>query len=147
MITVRKAVVSDAEVMASTEKKYLNCPWTASQIADEIQSNGVVFVTAEVNGEYAGHLSGRIVEDECDVSNIVVDERFRRMGVAQALFGLFFESVRGMGAWDIYLTVRVNNTPAVSLYQKIGFTPLGKRKGYYKGIDGIIMRKALEPPV
>ena len=42
---------------------------------------------------------------------------------------------------DISLEVRENNIPAISLYEKNGFEKKAIRKGYYKGIDGILMER------
>lgn len=143
MITVGKADVADAANMASVEKMYLDFPWTEAQIAEEIRSNSSVFVAAKVDGEYAGHLSGRLLDDECEFSNVVVAEKFRRRGVAQKMFAEFFSLAAARGVRDIFLQVRRTNEPALGLYKKIGFEPIGVRKGYYKGVDGIIMRKVL----
>ena len=41
----------------------------------------------------------------------------------------------------ITLEVNENNLPAISLYKKYGFKEVAKRKGYYSGIDAILMEK------
>lgn len=143
MITVRRSTPEDARIMAETEALCLDFPWTAEQIVYEInRSDGVCF-TAEIDGEYAGHLSAEAFDGECETSNIAVVEKFRRRGVGQKLFEALFDEMRARGVSEIYILVRCDNAPAVNLYRKVGFEAVGKRKGYYKGLDGITMRKNL----
>ena len=40
---------------------------------------------------------------------------------------------------SISLEVRENNYPAIRLYKKFNFSERAIRKGYYQGIDGILM--------
>ena len=42
---------------------------------------------------------------------------------------------------DITLEVKMDNFPAISLYEKNGFERKAIRKGYYNGIDGILMER------
>ena len=39
----------------------------------------------------------------------------------------------------ISLEVKIDNYPAIKLYKKFDFVPKATRKGYYNGIDGILM--------
>ena len=41
------------------------------------------------------------------------------------------------------LEVKETNTPAISLYEKLGFKISHKRKGYYNGVDAIVMIKEM----
>ena len=44
------------------------------------------------------------------------------------------------------LEVRASNVPAISLYEKLGFAEVGRRKNYYRNPreDALIMRKEWE---
>ena len=44
---------------------------------------------------------------------------------------------------SLMLEVRTSNTPAISVYEKLGFIEVGRRKNYYRNPkeDAIIMRK------
>ena len=42
---------------------------------------------------------------------------------------------------NITLEVKKDNIPAISLYKSVGFVEKAIRKGYYQGIDGILMEK------
>ena len=42
---------------------------------------------------------------------------------------------------SITLEVNKNNIPALNLYKKFNFNEVAIRKGYYNGIDGILMER------
>lgn len=138
-VAVRKAVIADAEAIAKTERAYIDCPWTESQIAEEIDS-GAVFLVAETEGNFCGYVSGEITLDECEISNIAVLEEYRRRGVGKKLLTELLAELRTRAVKSVFLLVRDGNTPAIMLYTCLGFSQVGKRKNYYKGKDALIMR-------
>ena len=50
------------------------------------------------------------------------------------------------GIHALLLEVRVSNTPAITLYEKLGFSQVGRRKNYYHNPkeDALILRKEWE---
>ena len=42
---------------------------------------------------------------------------------------------------SITLEVNKNNIPALNLYKKFAFHEVAIRKGYYNGVDGILMER------
>ena len=42
---------------------------------------------------------------------------------------------------SITLEVAINNEPAFALYKKYAFKEVNRRKGYYDGVDALIMRR------
>lgn len=142
MITLRKANKSDAHIIAALEHAYIDCPWTESQIAEEIERSIAVFYVAECDGEVCGYVSGEVTADECEISNIAVSELHRRKGVGKALLTALLDEV-ALNVTSVFLMVRDGNTPAIALYQSLGFTRVGLRKNYYKGQDALIMRLSM----
>lgn len=138
-IAVRKAERSDAPNIAMAEQAYIDCPWTESQIAEEIDG-GAVFLVAESEGEFCGYVSGRTVDDECEISNIAVVEKYRRQGIGKTLLSSLLTELTVRGVHSVFLLVRDGNVPATALYQSLGFIRVGLRKNYYKGKDALIMR-------
>lgn len=138
-MTVRKATSLDARNIAAAERAYIDCPWTESQIEDEIDGDAV-FLVAESCGEFCGYVSGRVVDDECEISNIAVMEAYRRCGVGKALLTALIGELAVRGVNSVFLLVRDGNTPAMALYQNCGFILVGRRPNYYKGKDALIMR-------
>lgn len=75
---------------------------------------------------------------EVDIINIVIDENYRRHGYASKLIEYVINYASNR---PIFLEVNDQNTNALNLYKKYGFTEINRRKGYYNGIDAIIMEK------
>ena len=75
---------------------------------------------------------------EVDIINIVIDENYRRHGYASKLLEYVINYASNR---PIFLEVNDQNTNALNLYKKYGFTEINRRKGYYNGIDAIIMEK------
>jgi ribosomal-protein-alanine N-acetyltransferase len=69
----------------------------------------------------------------------------RRRGIATTLLDeLVVRAVHG-GARELFLEVRVDNEAARRLYEKEGFTVVGRRRGYYDHgrVDAVVMRREL----
>lgn len=157
MIKYRNAALGDESKITSLMNKYVDAPWNENQVKDEISSGALFFVAVnkpesndngDINncaesGEVVGFLSGVVGGDECELSDIAVDERYRKIGIATRLFELLFNELKNKKVNKVFLLVRFNNDPAVSLYNKLGFNCVGKRKGYYGGADALIMKKDL----
>ena len=63
----------------------------------------------------------------------------RRQKLGTRLLLALVERAVGRGARHLTLEVRATNTDAQELYERFGFSPVGKRKGYYQGEDAIVM--------
>ena len=59
----------------------------------------------------------------------------RGKGLAQQLLDLLVHAARERGAARIYLEMRRGN-PAIHLYEKVGFEPIGVRPNYYRMTNG-----------
>jgi ribosomal-protein-alanine N-acetyltransferase len=79
--------------------------------------------------------------DEAHIVTVAVREDARRRGVGEALVAAAIELARRRAAETVTLEVRVSNTGAQALYEKYGFTRVGRRRGYYtdNGEDALIM--------
>ena len=73
-----------------------------------------------------------MVPYEADILNITVRPEARRQGIATQLLGKIGELAEPRGVTVIHLEVRESNTPARTLYGKLGFTVDGIRKNYYE---------------
>ena len=78
--------------------------------------------------------------------NVAVHPDFRRQGIAEALVNGLVEHLKTMGSHCLTLEVRASNVPAISLYEKLGFSEIGRRKNYYRNPreDALILRKEWE---
>ncbi len=83
----------------------------------------------------AGFVLTRHVLDEEELLLIAVVPGARRRGVGAALIEQLFTAARARGTTRIFLEMRRGN-PALHLYEKFGFTPIGERKHYYRMANG-----------
>lgn len=80
---------------------------------------------------------------------IGVAKEHQRHGIAAALLSSLVDRARTQGARRMLLEVRVDNEPALALYQRFGFKRMGLRKRYYQpgNIDAYTMSLDLNPRV
>lgn len=88
-----------------------------------------------------GYIGVHEIVGEAYVANVAVSQKYRRFGIASALLGEAEKGAKERGCEFISLEVRKSNVPAISLYEKRGYTVRGVRKNFYSDPteDGIIM--------
>ncbi|MDE7463801.1 MAG: hypothetical protein K2M48_02130, partial [Clostridiales bacterium] len=77
-VSYRKAVVSDTDSISDMMLRYVDCPWTAAQVVDEINNPDAPFYVATAGEQVVGFLSGVYAADECEISDVAVELPFRR---------------------------------------------------------------------
>ena len=77
-----------------------------------------------------------VVQDEAEIIDIRVGERFQRTGIGESLLTQSFEKLRLSEIQSVFLEVRSSNTAALALYEKLGFAMMGRRENYYKTAAG-----------
>lgn len=123
--------------------------WTAAQLAGAMIAPGTHCVTISNEGTFgprdistiSGFYMTRQVVDEEELLLIAVAPAARGAGLGGKMLAHLEEQARQRGSALLHLEMRADN-PAQSLYTKFGFEPVGRRKKYYKGADGV-MRDAI----
>lgn len=80
------------------------------------------------------------IYDRAEINQIEVDIFHRNCGKASKLLKKMIEVVDK----SITLEVKKDNFVAIHVYKKFGFKEKAIRKGYYQGIDGILMERKNE---
>lgn len=119
--------------------------WNRRQVADALTLASTYALVVDADGEVwngdpaasapAGFLLTRHVLDEEELLLIGVVPGARRRGVGAALIEHLFAAARARGITRIYLEMRRGN-PAIALYRKFGFDPIGERRNYYRMANG-----------
>lgn len=131
-VNIRPAELFDAKDIAETESLTLGAEgWSENGITETLNRNGYYFV-CEINGKIVGHGGFTTVLDEGDITNIAVRPEFRRKGLASKILEAMIDSANKQNLAFLTLEVRSQNTPAMSLYEKYGFTVRGERKNFYR---------------
>ena len=132
-IRVRPMLESDIEAVARIGSLSSQTPWTEVSVLTYFLREDTIFAVAEAgeNGPLIGFAALLLAPPESDVLDIVVETACRGRGVGYALLDGICDLALIKGVDTIFLEVRPSNTPARRLYDKLGFTPIGVRKGYY----------------
>ncbi len=77
------------------------------------------------------------IYDRCEINQIKVLKEKRNLGYGTKILKYLTEKVE----MPITLEVNKENIPAIKLYRKLGFKDVAIRKGYYNGVDGILMER------
>lgn len=127
------AVVS---IMESAFDDRFGEAWTRSQCGGILPMRGVQLLLARNDaGDPIGFSLQRIIAGDGELLLLAVAPEARRQGVGTALLEQFINIAREEGAGRIHLEVRDGN-PAVGMYRRAGFKPVGRRRKYYHGRTG-----------
>ncbi len=138
---IRQIKKGEEVYAAQIEKACLETPWTEKQIL-EMPENSVYLVVADGDNVCA-IASMYCVIGEGQIMNLAVAENFRRMGLGEKILNKLFDFARENNCENITLEVAENNIGAISLYKKWGFNTVGRRKGFYRGVDALVLEKIL----
>ena len=75
--------------------------------------------------------------------NLAVHPEYRKQGIGTELICQLVEKLKKNGSHSLMLEVRASNESAISVYHKLGFVEVGRRKNYYRNPkeDALILRK------
>ncbi len=116
--------------VARLERECFSEPWSEKSLLEEIDNPDAYFIVETENGEVVGYAGMHTPCGDCYIDNIAVFEKFRGKGFGERLTLSLIEKARELGDF-ISLEVRVSNAPAIGLYEKLGFSAVGKRKNFY----------------
>lgn len=145
-LVIRPAAPSDAPGIAELEIETSGHPWSKESILHDItESNIAVVISAELDDKLVGYADVWNIAGEGQLNNIAVTGAARGNHIGQKMMEYLFDALRESGATEMSLEVRVSNTAARRMYEKLGFVNLGIRPGYYEdnGEDAVIYRKDL----
>ena len=136
--------VDDLDAVERIERASYAAPWSRSMFAGELAKPGSLCVGAfGDDAELVGFLVVSRYVDAWHVMNLAVAPEDRGTGLATALMERLFELTADDGNRGYTLEVRVSNTAAIRLYERLGFKPKGVRRSYYTDNreDALIMWK------
>lgn len=107
-------------------------------ILNDLQNNpfGHYLCYIEKN-KIIGYIYYSDIYERAEINQIEVEIIHRNCGIALKLMKYLTETVEK----SITLEVKIDNLPAIHLYEKFNFSKIGIRKGYYDGIDAILMER------
>jgi ribosomal-protein-alanine N-acetyltransferase len=145
-VDIRALALTDLNAIEEIERRSYTTPWSRSMFAGELAKPAALSLGAFEDGRLAGYLIVSRYVDAWHVMNIAVAPAFRRRGIATALLEKLFELTGDASKRGYTLEVRVSNEGAIKLYERLGFSARGIRRGYYTDNreDALIMWRDAE---
>ena len=141
MIHFRELLPADAEGVARVERESFPTPWSREDFWREASNEFACYIVALDDEEIIGFGGCWISFEEAQVTNIALTASQRGRGLGKVLMEKLMRAAAERGAERMTLEVRPSNTPALHLYEGLGFAAIGVRRKYYQdnGEDAILM--------
>ena len=141
----RPMVAADIDQLVKAELRcFPEDPWTAEAFSSILSLPAFHGVVLEEAGRFIGYLVAYEILDEGELLNIAILPEDRGRGLGRRLLKNWLDRLREERFRAVFLDVRVNNDPAIRLYESFGFKVIGTRKGYYtNGENALEMMLAL----
>ena len=144
-IEIRQATVLDLpEIMKLETDSFANDAWPEETFKSELAAKHTYYILALEDNLVVGYagLSKLPGSDQADIQTIAVREDKRGLGIGKKLMDTLTLQATELGAKEIFLEVRADNSIAQKLYKLFGFKQIGTRKKYYQpdGVDAFIMK-------
>lgn len=147
MVEIIPMTIDHLDSVMEIENSSFAIPWSRKSMEGELDSPMKIYYVALVDGVVAGYAGMWHVITEGHITNIAVAEKYRGMGVGNALVQELIKKGESLDMLGITLEVRVSNQTALHIYKKNGFVLSGVRKEYYEDNkeDAYIMWKYFIP--
>lgn len=141
-ILIVAASVPHANVISALHGLCFDDPWSPFTVRQVLGMPGAFGLLAVPEGysapetDLAGFVLARFAGGECEVLSLAVGKAWRSRGVGRMLLDAAIHRARAAGATKMFLEVAEDNPAAQGLYQKLGFSAVGRREDYYKRRHG-----------
>jgi len=135
---IRRMREEDLASVREIERLSFSNPWSDNTFRGEIQNTAVSFpmvVVRRPGDEVVGYIIYWQIRDDVQVNNIAVHPDCRGLGLGEAMMRYAIAKSVEAGAAFVTLEVRPSNAAALTLYRKLGFEIMGRRKDYYTKPD------------
>ncbi len=141
---IRRMREEDLPAVRAIETLSFSNPWSDNTFRGEIQNTSISFPMVVVrrpgnpvvaDEEVVAYVIYWQIRDDVQVNNIAVHPACRGLGLGEAMMRYVIAKSRETAVTFLTLEVRQSNTPALTLYKKLGFEIVGTRKSYYTNPD------------
>jgi [ribosomal protein S18]-alanine N-acetyltransferase len=145
MIEIRRLALADLSAIERIEREAYPTPWSRSMFAGELAKPSSISLGAfdAATDTLVGYLITSRYVDAWHIMNLAVAAASRRRGIASDLLDELFRLTDDDPRRGYTLEVRVSNSNAIKLYERMGFERTGLRRAYYTDNreDAIVMWK------
>ena len=139
-LAIRTAREKDLDAIVRLEEEAFRDPWPREMLASELaHPRALLLVASQGEAESpAGYAAFRHAAGEAELLRLAVVPGERRRGIGRALAAEGLARLVREGVQVCHLEVRMDNEPAIALYQRLGFVHIGRRRDYYRdGSDAL----------
>jgi [ribosomal protein S18]-alanine N-acetyltransferase len=138
-------VAGDIDEVFALETSVYPHPWSRGNFVDSLTSGYNGWTLRDDAGTLVGYFLLMTAVDEAHLLNVAVAAPRQREGLGLYLLDKIVCCARGLGMESILLEVRPSNLRALKVYERYGYTEIGRRKNYYPAHNGqredaIVMR-------
>lgn len=138
-ININVMTSTDIELMEPDFAKNFDKFWSVDILKNDFKDANSKYIVAKVDNEIVGFAGIKVILDEADIMNIVVNIHKRNLGIGSVLIENLIQIADDLNCTTITLEVNENNIPAIRLYEKYHFERIGLRKKYYNNADDAII--------
>lgn len=138
---IRNMEQADLERVSALEQESFSMPWSKEAFQDALKMKDSIYLVVEEASEIIAYCGVWVILDEGQINNVAVSAHYRNQGVGYKLLHYLLEEGEKKGIGQFTLEVRKSNSPAIHLYEKLGFQSLGIRPDFYEHPveDAVIM--------
>ena len=112
-----------------------------NEILNEFESNPFAkILLLKEDNEIIGYIYYSDIYDRLEINQFEINDQYRNKGKGKQLLQYLIDKEKK----DITLEVKKDNYSAIKVYESKDFKHIAVRKGYYNGIDGLLMERKYE---
>jgi len=139
-VKLRAMRKADLAAVVALEQACFAEPWAKRSLVEELAQPGRVYMVARTRGgEVVGYGGMSVLGEDAHILTLAVAPAHRRHGIGTRLVAELASAALESGVRHLTLEVRPSNVEALALYVGFGFESAGRRKGYYRNEDAIVM--------
>lgn len=129
-----------SHALAVLEQQCFSTPWSQAQFEQAFEQKVFKVYGCVQAATLIAYVAVYQMADELEILNIAVHNSFRRHGIGHLLLAHLLHNACAEKINNIFLEVRVSNTPAIALYESFSFLRVGRRPRYYQdtGEDALV---------
>ncbi|WP_065760609.1 ribosomal protein S18-alanine N-acetyltransferase [Pseudomonas defluvii] len=128
-ISFRRMTEADLDAVLKIEYAAFSHPWTRGIFLDGLKSYEIWLMFE--GGQQVGHGVINVIIDEAHLLNITVKPESQGRGLGLRLLEHLMKRAYELNGRECFLEVRASNQSAYRLYERYGFSEVGRRRDYY----------------
>jgi ribosomal-protein-alanine N-acetyltransferase len=136
---IRRADEADLPAILQIEQASFESPWSLDYFKHELFNPITHFYVIENDHMVLGYIVSWLIVDELHIANVAIHPQFRKAGLGSKLLNYVLEMGQKQRVKSVTLEVNEKNLPAINLYARFNFKPIGRRLKYYENRDDALI--------